>query len=93
MLLATRPRLLLLDEPTAGMSGPETAATADLVRRLRDESGVAILVIEHDMGFVRRLGCPVMVMMRGAVVREGPFEEVQRDPAVREAYLGAATPC
>jgi ABC-type uncharacterized transport system ATPase subunit len=93
MLLAGNARLLLLDEPTAGMTGPETVATADLIARIRAETGVAVLIIEHDMNFVRSLGCPVVVMMRGAVFREGSFEEVQRDPTVREAYLGGVASC
>ena len=93
MLLAGNAHLLLLDEPTAGMTGPETLATADLIARIRAETGVAVLIIEHDMNFVRSLGCPVVVMMRGAVFREGSYEEVQRDPTVREAYLGGAASC
>jgi urea transport system ATP-binding protein len=88
MLLAGSPRLLLLDEPTAGMTPAETAASADLIARIRDESGAAVLVIEHDMHFVRRLDCPVVVMIRGAVFRRGSYAEVQADPTVREAYLG-----
>jgi urea transport system ATP-binding protein len=88
MLLASKPRLLLLDEPTAGMTSAETAATADLIARIRQESGVAVLVIEHDMNFVRRLDCPVVVMIRGAVFCRGRYAEVQADPIVREAYLG-----
>ena len=93
MLLAGEARLLLLDEPTAGMTGPEVAATAELVLRLQRERGMSVLVIEHNMDFVRRLGCRVMVMMRGAVFCEGSYEEVQRNPAVREGYLGRAAAC
>ena len=93
MLLAGEARLLLLDEPTAGMTMGETAATADLIRSIQAERGIALLVIEHDMSFVQRLDCPVVVMMRGTVVREGSYREVQSDPAVRAAYLGQAAPC
>jgi len=93
MLLAGEVRLLLLDEPTAGMTMGETAATADLIRSIQAERGVAIVAIEHDMSFVQRLDCPVVVMMRGAVVREGSYQEVRGDPAVRAAYLGQAAPC
>ena len=93
MLLAGAVRLMLLDEPTAGMTVAETAASADLLREVQQRSGVAVLVIEHDMSFVERLGCPVVVMMRGAVVRTGSYAEIRQDPAVREAYLGAAAPC
>ncbi len=88
MLLAAGARLLLLDEPTAGMSAAETAATVDLIRHIRDEHGAAVLVIEHDMSFVRELGCPVSVMIRGAVRYAGSYAEVQAHPEVREAYLG-----
>jgi ABC-type uncharacterized transport system ATPase subunit len=93
MLLAGEVRLMLLDEPTAGMTVAETAASADLLREVQRQSGVAVLVIEHDMSFVERLDCPVVVMMRGAVVRTGSYAEIRQDPAVREAYLGAAAPC
>ncbi len=93
MLLASEVRLMLLDEPTAGMTLNETAATADLIRAIQAESGVALLIIEHDMSFVQRLDCPIVVMMRGALVREGSYREIQSDPAVREAYLGQAALC
>jgi ABC-type uncharacterized transport system ATPase subunit len=88
MLLATDADLLLLDEPTAGMTISETERTADLVRRISGEAGKTILAIEHDMHFVRRLECRVTMMMRGRVFREGSYAEVQADPEVRRAYLG-----
>jgi ABC-type uncharacterized transport system ATPase subunit len=88
MLLATDPRLMLLDEPTAGMTAAETAATAELILAVRRERGIACVVIEHDIGFVSRLGCPVAVMMKGRIVARGSFDEVRRDPLVREGYLG-----
>lgn len=90
MLLAVEADLLLLDEPTAGMSKGETASIADLVRRLSAERGKTVLVIEHDMNFVRDLGCPVLVMARGTVIAEGTFDEVRRDSKVIESYLGRA---
>jgi ABC-type uncharacterized transport system ATPase subunit len=93
MLLAGEARLLLLDEPTAGMTPAETALTAELIRRLQAERGVTLLIIEHDMSFVQRLECPVVVMMRGAVVRAGSYQEIRDDPAVRAAYLGEAARC
>jgi ABC-type uncharacterized transport system ATPase subunit len=93
MLLAGEVRLLLLDEPTAGMTVAETAMTADLIREIHARTGVAVLIIEHDMSFVQRLDCPVVVMMRGAVVCEGSYHEIQRDPRVRAAYLGQAGAC
>jgi len=89
MLLAQAPRLLLLDEPTAGMTGAETLATAALVRRLAEQSGTAVVVVEHDMRFVQALGARVVVMLAGRVVADGLFDEVRRLPQVREAYLGA----
>jgi len=88
MVLAAKPKLILLDEPTAGMSAAETAATADLIRRIAAETAAAIIVIEHDIQFVRRLDCPVVVMMKGQVLRRGAYAEISADPAVREAYLG-----
>jgi ABC-type uncharacterized transport system ATPase subunit len=88
MLVARDAELILLDEPTAGMSGAETSAVASLIRRLRDEEGKSILVIEHDMNFVRQLECPIVVMVRGKIVAEGRYEEVSRDPRVIESYLG-----
>ncbi len=89
MLLATGAEIILLDEPTAGMSVVETQRTAELVRTLRSEHGKTVLVIEHDMNFVRLLDCPVVVMMRGRVVRQGTYAEVSSDPEVIEAYLGS----
>jgi ABC-type uncharacterized transport system ATPase subunit len=93
MLLASDAELLLLDEPTAGMTLTETERTADLIREISTTTGKAILAIEHDMNFVRRLDCRVMVMMRGRVFREGSYADVQADPEVRRAYLGEATTC
>ena len=88
--LMAKPKLLLLDEPTAGMSAAETTATVELIRRLQRERAAAVLVIEHDMSFVRALGCPVVVMLRGTVLFEGSYDQVHAHPEVREAYLGHA---
>lgn len=88
MLVARGARLLLLDEPTAGMTAAETQATIDLIRHINESTGAAILVIEHDMAFVRNLACPLIVMMRGQVLHEGTYDEVRADPQVRAAYLG-----
>ena len=90
MLIASEAHVLLLDEPTAGMSATETLATVALIRQLQQEHGIAALVIEHDMTFVRRLDCPVTVMLRGSVLFEGSYAQVQAHPEVREAYLGHA---
>lgn len=88
MLLAREAELLLLDEPTAGMSAAETEAVAQLVLRLRDEEKKTVLVIEHDMNFVKLLGCDVVVMLRGKIIAEGSYDEVRRHPLVIESYLG-----
>jgi ABC-type uncharacterized transport system ATPase subunit len=93
MLMACDPDLILLDEPTAGMTIAETQRTANLVLRISRESGKTILVIEHDMHFVRRLACRVVVMMRGRVFRDGSYEQAQADPEVRKAYLGEVETC
>jgi len=88
MLMAADTDLILLDEPTAGMTITETERTADLIRSIAFETGKTVLAIEHDMNFVRRLECHVMVMMRGRMFREGSYDEVQADAEVRRAYLG-----
>jgi ABC-type uncharacterized transport system ATPase subunit len=90
MLLAQAPKLLLLDEPTAGMTPGETRATAGLIRALVDERRLAALVIEHDVGFVEDLACPVTVLAKGRVLTTGSFAEVRADPRVRELYFGRA---
>jgi urea transport system ATP-binding protein len=86
MLLVQDPDLLLVDEPVAGMTDAETAATADLL--LGIAKGHSVIVVEHDMEFVRALGCKVTVLHEGAVLAEGPLEQVQADPRVVEVYLG-----
>ncbi len=86
MLLAQDPKLLLVDEPVAGMTDAETAATADLLRDIaRDHS---VVVVEHDMHFVRALDVKVTVLHEGAVLAEGPLDHVSADPRVIEVYLG-----
>ena len=86
--IATRPRVLLLDEPAAGMNPRETAEVTEFVGRLREERGLTILVIEHDMHVVEGISDRVVALNHGLKVAEGSFEEVARDPAVVEAYLG-----
>ena len=86
--LATRPRLLLLDEPAAGMNPNETHEVAELIGRLRDELGLAILVIEHDMHVVEGISDRVVALDHGVKIAEGSFDTVATHPAVVEAYLG-----
>ena len=86
--LATEPRLLLLDEPAAGMNPAETHEITELIGRLRDERGVAILVIEHDMHVVAGVSDRVVALDHGVKIAEGGFDEVASHPAVVEAYLG-----
>jgi ABC-type uncharacterized transport system ATPase subunit len=84
--LMARPRLLLLDEPTAGMSPRETAATADLLRELTE--GTTTVIVEHDLTFVRRIADVITVMHRGKAVAEGSPDEIARNALVRDVYLG-----
>ena len=86
--LASEPSLLLMDEPTAGMSPEETAATVDLVEDLQADLDLTIMLVEHDMEVVFRVSDRIAVLNRGSVIAEGTPEAVQGDPAVQEAYLG-----
>ena len=88
MALALEPRILLLDEPTAGMSPVETVSTVRLIRQLWQERGCAVLITEHDMSVVFELAQRITVLHRGEVLRSGEPSAISGDPAVREVYLG-----
>ena len=86
MLLMQEPELLMLDEPIAGMSSRERELTAELLKRICTNR--AVIVIEHDMEFVKQIAHKVTVMHQGKILAEGPMEKVQADERVIDVYLG-----
>jgi urea ABC transporter ATP-binding protein UrtD len=90
MLLANRAELLLLDEPTAGMTSEETRATGELIRTLATIHHLSVIIIEHDINFIRGLKVPVTVLHLGRVLLQGSFDEVSENDQVRNVYLGRA---
>jgi branched-chain amino acid transport system ATP-binding protein len=88
--LAGRPRFLLLDEPAAGMNEAESDGLLETIRKIRDEERCAILIVDHDLRLIMRLCERIHVLAEGKTICEGTAEEVRRDPAVVQAYLGTA---
>ncbi|MFN9622569.1 MAG: urea ABC transporter ATP-binding protein UrtD [Cyanobacteriota bacterium] len=88
MVVAQSPQLILLDEPVAGLTDEETSRTADLIKSLAGTH--TVVVIEHDMEFIRELNAPVTVLHQGSVLTEGTLDTVKKDPKVIEVYLGQA---
>lgn len=86
--MATEPRLLLLDEPTAGMNPRETTELTELIGKLRDDRGLTVVVIEHDMKVVENVSDRVVVLDHGVKIAEGHYDEVSTNEEVIEAYLG-----
>jgi branched-chain amino acid transport system ATP-binding protein len=89
--LGSEPQLLILDEPTAGMSPEETLATMDLIQQLAEKHGLTILFCEHDMELVFNIAHRIMVMHQGSTIIQGAPEEVRAHEKVQEAYLGSSS--
>jgi len=88
MTLAAEPRLVLLDEPAAGMSPAETAVMVDLIRSYQAATGASVLIIEHDMALVEALASDVIVLHQGAVLARGSLADMRADPKVAAVYQG-----
>ena len=89
MAIATQPRILLLDEPTAGMTPEETQQTVRIVSRLNREKGMTVIIVEHDMAFVSALDAPILVLNQGSIFFEGTIRQVRAHEGVKEIYFGS----
>jgi urea transport system ATP-binding protein len=87
LLVAQNPKLILMDEPTAGMTRQETHRTAELFLELKKKH--TLVVVEHDMGFVKEIGDVISVMHQGKLLAEGSVHDIENDASVKEAYLGS----
>ncbi len=88
MIMVLEPRIILLDEPTAGMSIDETRRTADLIREINQTT--TVIVVEHDMQFIREIAKQVTVFHQGKILAEDTMENIQQNQTVREVYLGVS---
>ncbi|PKU22075.1 ABC transporter ATP-binding protein [Telmatospirillum siberiense] len=88
MLISQSPRLILLDEPTAGMTQAETLETVALIRALCEQTRCACLIVEHDMRFVKAINCRVLVLSAGEIIACGEYDDIRHSPSVKTAYLG-----
>ncbi|WP_256288541.1 ABC transporter ATP-binding protein [Halobellus inordinatus] len=88
MAVGAEPELLLLDEPTSGISVGETNDTVDLIKEIRETENVAIVVIEHDMDFIRKVSESITVLDRGEIIASGTIDEIERNETVQQIYLG-----
>jgi ABC-type uncharacterized transport system ATPase subunit len=89
MAIASQPRILLLDEPTAGMTPEETQQTAQIVLRLNRQKGMTVIIVEHDMAFVSALDAPILVLNQGSIFFEGTLRQVRTHQGVKEIYFGS----
>jgi branched-chain amino acid transport system ATP-binding protein len=93
LTLTCQPNVLLLDEPTAGMTPEETKSLTNLIQDIARQSGLTVILTEHDMGVVFSIAERIIVMQQGGVIADGTKEEIRADPIVREAYLGGEDEC
>jgi ABC-type uncharacterized transport system ATPase subunit len=88
MVLVNEPSVLLLDEPTAGMTFDETRQTAELLRRIAESRNLTMVIVEHDIDFIKMMGDRITVVYKGKILIEGPHSEIEKSEEVRSVYLG-----